>query len=325
MRTSLRLRVGAALLVAAGASAVAPGVAAAGHGYPPVVNGHAPALHPEGITYDPSRRAFLVGSLRHGTVSIVAPDGSATTLASDPRIPSTAGLHVDPVRGRILAAYGDIGVAVNSEPDPAKRRTGLAIFDLRTGAIRHLVQLAVGAGHLANDVAIDHAGNAYVTDSASDVIYRVDPAGRASEFVKDARFATTSFGINGLVWHPDGYLLVGKYDTGKLFTVSTRGRPVVNEVALDRPVVGADGLALRRDGSLIVVTNNAGAPDATDTLTVLRSGNGWRSARETRREVWPVNDPTTVALSPFGAYAVSGDITVLLGGSTSDTFTLRRL
>ncbi len=325
MSRSIRLRVSGALLIAASLAVLAPGVSAAGHGYPPVVNGHAFALHPEGITFDPSRHAFLVGSLRHGTVSIVAPNGSATTLAADPRIPSIAGVHVDPARSRILAAYGDLGLADNSEPDPAKRRAGLAIFDLRTGAIRHLVDLAVGAGHLANDVAIDRAGNAYVTDSASDVIYRVDQAGRESVFVQDTRFATTSFGINGIVWHPDGYLLVGKYDNGKLFKVSTRGRPVVTEVGLAQPLPGADGLALRRDGSLIAVTNDAGAPGATDALTVLRSGDGWRSARETRRDVWPVNDPSTVAISPLGTYAVSGEITTWLGGSTSDTFTLRRL
>jgi hypothetical protein len=43
------------------------------------------------------------------------------------------------------------------------------------------------------------------------------------------------------------------------------------------------------------------------------------------RELWPVNDPSTIAVSLFGDYAVSGELAVLLGGSgTSDTFTLRR-
>jgi sugar lactone lactonase YvrE len=325
MRTSLRF--GGALVAIAGLTLLAPSAAdATVHRYPAVVNGHAPALHPEGIAYDPSRRAFLVGSVRHGTVSVVAPDGSATTLVDDPRMPSTAGVHVDAVRGRILVTYGDIGVADRTEPNPEFRRAGLGIFDLRTGAALHVVDLAVGPTHLANDVTVDRAGNAYVTDSASDVIYRVDPAGHGSVFVQDARFATTTVGINGIVWHPDGYLLVGKYDTGQVFRVNTVGPPRVTEVRLDRPLVGADGIALRGNGTLIVVTNTLSAPTGADAVTVLGLRSGGRVAHEASSTPWPVPFPTTIAVSPFGSYAVSGELNVLLGGGgTSDTFTLRRL
>lgn len=295
--------------------------------YPAVVHGHAPSLHPEGIAFDPTRRAFLVSSLRHGTVSIVSPAGRATTLVDDPRIVGTVGVHVDAARGRILATYGDVGLSEGSEPDPAKRRTGLGIFDLRTGTARHLVDLAVGPGHTANDVTFDVHGNAYVTDSSDGVIYKVDPAGRASEFVRDPRLAPGSAaapGINGIVWHRGGYLLVGKYDTGVLFRIPTRGRPEITEVTLDRPLPGADGLALRRNGDLVVVTNDFGVPGSVDALTVLRSRDNYRSATERGRDLWPVKNPTTVAVSPFGDYAVSGELAIWFAGGTSDRFTLRR-
>ena len=326
-----RRRLGGALAAVVGLALLTPGNAGAATNreYPVVVHGHAPALHPEGVAFDPTRRAFLVGSLFHGTVSVVAPDGTTTTLVDDPRLVGTVGLHVDAARGRILVTYGDIGISGGAEPDPAKRRTGLGIFDLRTGAALHVVDLAVGPGHTANDVTFDRDGNAYVTDSESDVIYRVDPAGHASEFVRDPRFAKTpgaAAGINGIAWHPGGYLLVGKYDTGTLFRISTSGHHEVSEVRLDRPLVGADGIALHRNGDLVVVTNNlGGSPDAVDALTVLRPRDNWHAARELSRDLWPVNDPTTVAVSPFGDYAVSGELAVLLGGAgTSDIFTLRR-
>ena len=264
--------------------------------YPAVVHGHASALHPEGVAYDPTRHAFLVGSLFHGTVSVVAPDGTTRTLVDDPRIVGTVGLHVDAARGRILVTYGDIGISEGAEPDPAKRRTGLGIFDLRTGAALHVVDLAVGPGHTANDVTFDRDGNAYVTDSVSDVIYRIDPAGRASEFLRDPRFAPApgaAAGINGIVWHPGGYLLVGKYDTGTLFRIPTRGPREVSEVRLARPLVGADGIALHRNGDLVVVMNNlGGSPDAVDALTVLHPRDDWHVASEISREAWPVNDQT---------------------------------
>lgn len=323
--------IGGGLAAILGLALLVPGSAgAATHPrYPAVVRGHSPALHPEGIAYDPTRRAFLVGSLFHGTVSVVAPDGTTRTLVDDPRMVGSVGVHIDAARGRILVTYGDIGISEGAEPDPAKRRTGLGIFDLRTGAARHVVDLAVGPGHVANDVTFDRAGNAYVTDSASDVIYRVDAAGHASEFLRDPRFTPApgaAAGINGIVWHPDGYLLVDKSDTGQLFRISTRGRPVVTEVRLDRRLPGADGLALHRNGDLVVVTSNLGGqPDAVDALTVLRPRAGWHTAHEVGRTLWPVEDPTTVAVSPFGDYAVSGNLAILLGGlGTSAEFTLRR-
>jgi sugar lactone lactonase YvrE len=321
MRPTSRRWFAGALTAAAVLGLVVPGSAAATNRFPAVINGHAFALHPEGVTFDPTRATFLVGSVKHGTVSIVGRDGSARTLVDDARMASTVGLHVDAARSRILVTYGDVGVGDHSTPE---RRTGLGIFDLRTGKARHLVELGSGA-HLANDVAIDPAGNAYVTDSSGDSIYRVDPWGRASVLVSDPRFASSSVGINGIVWHPGGYLLVGHYETGALFRVTLGAAPQVTAVALDRPLVGADGLALRPNGTLVAVTNHLSAPTAEEAVTVLASRNNWQSAHQVAHEPWPVHDPTTVALSPFGDYVVSGDLSILLGaGQTTDTFTLRR-
>jgi hypothetical protein len=224
-------------------------------------------------------------------------------------------------------AFADIGVSARSNPDPAARRTGLGIFNLRTGAAEHVVDLGDGT-HLINDVTFDRAGNAYVTDSFADAVYRVDPAGHASVLVRDPRFVAGTAGapgINGIVWR-NGYLIVGKYDTGTLFRVTTTGTPRVDEVRLDRPLVGVDGLTLRGDGTLLAVTNTLSAPAATDAVTVLRLRDNGFAAQERSSTPWPVPDPSTIAVSPFGSYAVSGNLALLLGsGTTSDEFTLRRL
>ncbi len=309
-----------ALTAAAVLGLVLPGSAAATNRFPAVINGHAPSLHPEGVAFDPTRGTFLVGSVKHGTVSVVGRDGSARTLVDDARMASTVGLRVDAARGRILVAYGDLGLGDHSTPE---RRTGLGIFDLRTGRVRHLVELGAGA-HLANDIAVDPLGNAYVTDSSGDSIYRVDPWGRASVLVSDPRFTSSSVGINGIAWHPGGYLLVGHYSTGTLFRVTLGAAPSVTEVGLDRKLVGADGIALRPNGTLVVVTNHLGG-SGEEAVTVLASRTRWQTAQEIAHEPWPVPDPTTVAVSPFGDYVVSGDLSILIGtGQTTDTFTLRR-
>lgn len=293
---------------------------------PAVIHGSAPALHPEGVAWDPTRRAFLVGSVRHGTVSIVKADGSTRTLANEPRIVSTIGVHVDARRNRVLAAYADYGVGTKSGPETIQKQAGLAIFELSTGRTLHLVDLAVGPGpHVANDFAIDSAGTAYVTDTTSDKIHRVDVRGRSSVLLQDSRLASpVGDGMNGIVWHPDGYLLAVRYDRGVLLRIPLSHPDRFKEVRLDEPLIGGDGLALRPDGSLLVVSNALGqGPEGA--VTVLRTRDGWRSAATVRKATgWPDPVPTTVAVSPYGSYVLSGRLDLLIVGTPTDRFTLRR-
>ena len=289
----------------------------------PVILGTAPSLHPEGIAWDPTRRAFLVSSVRHGTVSVVQPDGTVRTLVSDPHMVSTFGVHVDARRGRVLVAFADFGVS--ERPTLAKKFqvAGVGIFDLATGRPLHIVDLtSLADRHIANDLALDTAGNAYVTDPGADGIYRVDPAGQVSVFARDPRFVA-NIGLNGIVWHPAGYLLAVNYTTGALFRI-TAGR--VDEVRLDRPLVGGDGMALRSDGALVVVSNSLPPSPGVDAVRVLRANHRWTAARTTRiTEPWPDLHPTTVALTPTATWVLYGRLEVLIQQrSTSDEFTIRR-
>ncbi|MBM7790193.1 SMP-30/gluconolactonase/LRE family protein [Tenggerimyces flavus] len=302
-----------------------PAAAASRAAPPAVIDGSAPTLHPEGVAWDPSRKSFLVGSVRHGTVSIVKTDGSTRTLANEPRIVFTIGVHVDARRNRVLAAYADYGVGTRSTPETVQKQAGLAIFDLETGRTKHLVDLAMGPGpHVANDFAIDRAGNAYVTDSTSDKIYRVDTRGRASVLVQSPQLASPiGDGMNGIVWHPDGYLLAVRYDAGVLLRIPLSRPHRFEEVRLDWPLVGG-GLVLRPDGSLLVVSNALGQR-LDGAGSVLRTRDGWRSATTVGESApWADAVPTTAAVSPYGTYVASGRLDLLVAGTPTDRFTLRR-
>src|SRR4051794_27674131 len=157
---------------------------------------HDPGLYPEGVEWDGAR--FLVSSVARGTVTAVHDDGSLQEFAAADGITSSLGLHIDAAHGRLLvagadfAAVGDPNVAGEAKP---------AIPHPRPGKRLHLVDLAVlrpQGRHLANDVAVAPAGNAYVTDSLSPVIYRVTPDGRASVFVEDPRLSGEGIGLNGI-------------------------------------------------------------------------------------------------------------------------------
>jgi sugar lactone lactonase YvrE len=318
-----------ALTGAAAATALPAGLAFAATGptttnrAPDVLRASAPSLHPEGIAWDPTRAAFLVSSFRHGTVSVVRRDGSVRTLVSDPLMVSTLGVRVDVVRRRVLVAFADVGVGARSSPQTVFTTSGLGIFDLATGRPRHLVPLTeIPGGHVANDIALDAAGNAYVTDVASDGIYRVDPGGHATILVRDARLANPTAGLNGIVWHPAGFLLAVGYTTGQLWRIGLDG--AVREVALDRPLVGGDGMVLLPDGRLVVVTNGVLVPGANAVQT-LRGDHGWTTARTVDRVTpWPDGAPSTAALTPTGVWVVAGALDALFQGATSDDFTIRR-
>jgi sugar lactone lactonase YvrE len=335
---SIAILLTAALLVAAGwspaSAAGSPYPARPGHpcrSLPQVLATTAPSLHPEGVAYDPTRCAFLVSSARHGTVSVVRGDGSVRTLASDPRIVSTLGIGVDVARNRLLVAHADLGVGERSTPETTMALSGVAIFELSTGRLRKLVDLAAVAGpglHAANDLTIAPDGTAYVTDPLSDALLRVDVHGNASVLARDPRFhdATqpTSFGLNGIVRHPHGYLLAVKSWGGELFRVTTGHHPQVHQVDLDQPIHNGDGLLLRPDGTLLAVTNPLG-PQGISAVRLLRSHNKWRSAATVRLLPWADPAPTTAAATPRGDYVLYGSLDVLFSSSLSDNFTIRRV
>ncbi|MFF0478740.1 SMP-30/gluconolactonase/LRE family protein [Streptomyces sp. NPDC004284] len=298
--------------------------------WPQRLVGTAASLHPEGIAWDPTRRALLVSSVRHGTVSVLRQDGSVRTLVRDPGIISSYGIHVDAARGRLYVAYADLGVAERSTPRTALRTGGVGVFDLATGRRIHLVDLTRldpgRAAYAVNDVTVAPDGTAYVSDVFSDAVYRVDRKGRASVLVRDTALTDgKGTGINGIVYHRGGFLLGVNTGDGRLVRIPLRD-PAVHTVALDTALLGGDGLAVRRDGSVVSVTNSLGSPAGHDAVRVLRSTDGWRTARAENTTPWPERGPSTVALTPHGSYVLSGRLEVVFGpgNPTTDDFVARR-
>lgn len=286
------------------------------------------SLHPPGVAWDPTRNAFLVSSMRHGTVSVVRPDGGIEELIRDPDVIASVGLRVDAVRGRVVLAYADAGFADRSGPDTKFRVSGVAVYDLATGGRLHLVELGASTfgGQLLHDVELDRFGNIYATDTPDDAVYRIDVDGNPSVVRRGPKLETFNVGFMGLVLHPDGFLLTVRHDDGKLYRIPVQDPDTLDEVELDQPLVGADGMALQADGSLVAVTNTLIGP-GKNGVSVLRSDDGWRTARTERRvEPWPDPAPTAVAVTPYGAYVVSGrpDRLVEAVGAVNE-FSLRRL
>jgi len=235
-----------------------------------------PALYPEGIDFDAKRSRFLVTSMREGIVGEVSDDGTYKVLIQDPHMVSAVGIRADTERDRLLVCNSDPGVSVHTKKHQQGKLAGLGIFQLSTGKLIQYIDLAkLGGpgGHFCNDIAIDKDGTAYVTDSFSPIIYRVDTGNHASILLQDKRFTGKSFNLNGIVVK-DRYLLVVKMNEGLLFKVPLDNPKKYTEVKLKEPIPGGDGLLWGPDGSLIVIAN--GSLNKTFKLT---SSDNWASAQ----------------------------------------------
>ena len=234
--------------------------------------------YPEGIAWSPAQKVFFVSSVHTGVVGKVTPDGRYTVFIQDEKIISSVGLQFDARRNLLWVAIGDVGASTRSSPATQGKLAALAAYDATTGERRAYHDLGSlvegGGGHFANDMALDAAGNVYVTDSFAPVVYRIDTRGVATVFARDDVFKGEGFNLNGIVYHPDGYLLVGKYNSGEIFRISTtKNAGAVHRVKLSAPIAGADGMVLRSRDRISVV-QNLGADQVLDVV----SKDGWQSA-----------------------------------------------
>ena len=274
-------------------------------------------IYPEGIEYDPENARFLIGSLSEGTIFEVFDDGTHGAFIEDEALMSTVGIEVDADRNRLLVA--ETNVAAFGDPT-AEPRASLGVYDLTTGERLDLVDLLAATpegAHFANDVAVDAEGNAYVTDTLGELVYQVDLAGEVSVFVESESFGDADVLPNGIVFHPDGYLLVSDFGNGFIFKAPLDSSSAVTQVEMDEPIPGADSMVLHPNGNLIVVGN------AAQTVFSLHSDDDWASA--TIEGVSPDHPATTAAIRGESVYAVYAHLGEFFAGEPVEAFEIVRV
>lgn len=265
--------------------------------------------YPESFSYSAKQDVFLLGSVTQGLVAKVDKTGGYTPFIADDRLVSTVGLLVDDASNTLWVTNSDPGAGLRTNATTQGKLAAIATYDATTGkplAYYDLGSLAEGS-HFANDIALDAAGNAYITDSFAPLVYRIDRQGKASVFAQSPLFLSgEGFNLNGIAWHKDGYLLVGKYNSGELFRISTTDPTDIRQVQLPEALTGADGIRLIDDQHLLVVQNLG-----KDRIVELASTDGWQSATIVRTEPSEVSMPTAAAMVGADIYVLNSRLDTL--------------
>lgn len=286
----------------------------------------AAGAYPEGIAWDPRTGAFLVSSLRGGQLGLVYPDGRYRRFSTGKGLITTSGMLVDTERNRVLVCNEDVGVSLHSAPGTRNRVAQVLEFNLDTGALQQTYDLSsLSRGPtLANDLALDAQGNIYVTDSFQPQIYKIDRATRqVSILVRAARLMPadapaaaqgTQPYLNGIVYHPDGYLIAADYTRGLLWKVTLDNTPAISEIRLPQRLKGPDGLRLKTANELVIVQSFPGEKGSmSGDVSLLVSTDGWASARIAAVATPPgLDGPTGAALRDGEVWVVNSRYPKLL-------------
>ena len=240
--------------------------------FPERINFVSDRLYPEGIAYSAQLDKFLVTSIPFGKIGTVGKDGSYADLLTAPEL--IAGIGMKVAGGRVFICNSDQGRSVRSTPATTRQLAELLVFNLNTGQLERRTDLddllPAAEPNFANDVTLAPDGTAYVTDSFSPVIYKVAPDGTASILVRDnVKLASPGFGLNGIVYHPNGYLIVANAGQRILYKVDLQNSNAVTEITGTGALPG-DGLTLL-NGDLYVVTGGT-------RVAQVRSTDNWATA-----------------------------------------------
>jgi hypothetical protein len=246
-------------------------------------------LYPEGIAYSKKQDVFFVSSLHYGKIGKVTRKGIYTEFITDKDLVSTIGIHANEKANLLYVCVSDPGVAVNTSATTQMKLAKLIAYDLTTGKRKFVADLGAlntTGGNFANDVDFDNQANAYVTNSASPIIYKVTSKGIASIFTTNENWKKEGFNLNGIVVHPNGYLIAVQSNTGELYKISLKNPKEISKINVE-PILGGDGIFLNGKTELMVISNS------TKQVFQLNSSDEFISSKVLKTASTEMNFPTT--------------------------------
>lgn len=271
----------------------------------------------EGGAFDPSQRAFYVGSLADGSVHRV--DGASGEDRMVFRETAagrwwTLGMDVDVARNRLWVCAMD-------DRSPSPRAGFVWVFDTRTHERVATVPLSTAnADATCTDVAVTADGTGYVCDREQGKVYRLRLGSAPTVFASDDLLSASFVGQNAIVVLPDeSALLTVLYGPPSLARVDLRTgavrRVTINGRFSDlTPLAGADGMTFANGSAYVAFSSKL--IRVTPTLA------DWSRADSTNVDL--PNGMTDVISTPDGLYLLNGQSVRFATGGATDPFALVR-
>lgn len=208
---------------------------------------------PEGVAFDPQERMFYATSLQGGSIVRIDAAGEEFTFRAADNRARLVGAKVDASQRRLWVCAQQVDGADNR----------VWVFDLATAQLdKEFLLGALTTDGSCNDLVLDSAGVAYVTDPANPYLYRLDPAtGTGSILATDPLFEDVTgagLGLNGIALSPDeSALIIGKFVPASLLRVSLPDADTIEPIVLTGDSLPPpDGLAVL-DGDLYAVSGDS--------------------------------------------------------------------
>lgn len=234
-----------------------------------------PGLYPEGVAANEKQNVFYVSSVTTGTIGKVDLNGKYTVLYADSSLKSSFGMKVNATQNKLWVCISDPHHSWYSTPGTYKKMARVISIDLSTGKKIDDIDLGrLKAGnHFANDLAFDDKDNLYITDSYSPCVYKISAAGEASVFATSELFKSEEVGLNGIICHPSGYLMVAHNTSGILYKIDLKNPSNISRIETAFFMPGADGMLLDKQDNIIVIVNKG-----INRAYRLSSKDNWKSA-----------------------------------------------
>lgn len=209
-------------------------------------------LHAEGIAHDPSTGDFFIGSIRQRKVVRIASNGAVSDLipAETGGMAAVFGLQYDADHKWVWACSSPIDEMQHND---STVRSGVYALAASTGKIERTYRLPLAAPQaIFGDLILDKRGNALVSDSRNNIIYRTSgDKPELQQFFSSPDFVN----IQGLAYSPDErFLFIADYVKGifrlEIRTMTATLIATEPEVSLK----GTDGLYFYQQ-SLIAIQN----------------------------------------------------------------------
>ncbi|KAI3679551.1 hypothetical protein L2E82_51214 [Cichorium intybus] len=225
---------------------------------------HSTGWFRESSKWDEVKRRFVVSFTDSGGLGVVhVPDDHNPDVVLE-EIPvvkntdavgnGTCGVFIDRPRNRVVVAIADVF---------GNTYSAVAAYDMDSWKRLFFTQLSSTADgkSFADDVTVDAEGNAYVTDAKGTQIWKVGVDGELVSVIRSPLFHAKEWykdivTLNGIVYHPNGYLIVSHTITGNLFKVEIKNDNKVTVVSVDSSLSIADGMELLSPTKLVVAGAN---------------------------------------------------------------------